>query len=94
MRVLWTNEAVTAIEEIVEYIVADNPSAAHALAEQIFDTVERQLPDHPLSGRPGRVDGTRELIVHRSYIVAYRVIGTKIEILTVRHAARRWPNSF
>lgn len=92
--ILWTDEALSEIEAIVEYITAYNPVAAQALADRIFDTVETQLPDHPQSGRPGRVQSTRELIVHRSYIVAYRVANETVEILTVRHAARLWPESF
>ena len=45
-----------------------------------------------VAGRPGRVEGTRELVVHPSYLVAYRISGTEVQILTVRHAARLWPD--
>jgi plasmid stabilization system protein ParE len=45
-------------------------------------------------GRPGRVDGTRELVLHHSYLIAYRVTETAVEIIHVRHAARRWPSAF
>jgi len=94
MRVMWTDEAISQIEAIIDYIAADNPRAALALAEQIIARVEDQLAANPMSGRPGRVEGTRELIVHPSYIVAYRIAGTAVEVLTVRHAARLWPDTF
>ncbi len=55
--------------------------------------VETILPNNPYAGRPGRVEGTRELVVHESYLVAYEIADT-INILTVRHAARLWPERF
>jgi toxin ParE1/3/4 len=93
MKLIWTEEALSEIEAIVVYIAKDNKVAAMELAERIFTTVETTLPQNPLLGRQGRVTGTRELIVHTSYIVAYRVASTTIEILTVRHTARLWPET-
>jgi toxin ParE1/3/4 len=50
---------------------------------------------HPYLGRPGRVANTRELVVTSTpFIVAYRVVSDRIEILAVFHGARRWPDSF
>jgi plasmid stabilization system protein ParE len=62
---------------------------------RIVDHVEL-LTDEPKLGRPGRVPGTRELVVPRTpYIVAYAVLSSdSIRILGVRHGARRWPESF
>jgi toxin ParE1/3/4 len=94
MKIIWTEESLLQIEAIVTYIAKDNPSAADALADTIFDTVDMMLPNNPKAGRPGRVDGTRELVVHRSYLVAYRTTATSVEVLTVRHAARLWPEQF
>ena len=52
-----------------------------------------QLAVFPLSGRPGRVEGTRELVVARApYIVAYRIVEDDLEIAAIIHAARRWPD--
>jgi plasmid stabilization system protein ParE len=33
--------------------------------------------------------GTRELVVHRSYIIVYRVRKERVEILAVQHTRRR-----
>ncbi|MES9856588.1 MAG: type II toxin-antitoxin system RelE/ParE family toxin [Sedimenticola sp.] len=66
MKLVWSAESVTALEEIVEYISNDNPFAALELGEGILNTVEEVLPDNPHAGRPGRVEGTRELVVHES----------------------------
>ena len=46
-------------------------------------------------GRPGRVPGTRELVVPGTrYLVPYRVTGDTLQILRVYHGARNWPEGF
>ncbi len=53
------------------------------------------LRDHPNLGRPGRLTGTRELVVSGTpYVVPYRVLGDDVQILAVFHGARRWPAAF
>jgi toxin ParE1/3/4 len=50
------------------------------------------LAQQPGLGRPGRVPGTRELVVLKTrYIVPYRVRGDTVEILRVFHSSRRLP---
>jgi len=93
MRVVWTDEAIAELEGIIDYIAADNPPAAYDLADEIITWSDAQLTENPMSGRPGRVADTRELIVHGSYIVVYRVGRETVQILTVRHGARLWPKS-
>jgi len=93
VKLVWSVQSLREIEAIVDYITADNPIAALELGDQIFTSVENALPGNPYAGRPGRpgrVEGTRELVVHSSYIVSYEVTDT-ITIITVRHAARLWP---
>jgi toxin ParE1/3/4 len=51
-----------------------------------------RLALYPDRGRPGRVAGTRELIVAElPFILAYRVRRRRVEILRVLHTSRRWP---
>jgi toxin ParE1/3/4 len=53
------------------------------------------LRDHPNLGKPGRLTGTRELVVGGTpYVVPYRGLGDDVEILAVFHGARRWPDGF
>jgi plasmid stabilization system protein ParE len=73
------------------YIASDSPAAAARVVRRITISVAR-LRNYPAMGRPGRVPGTRELVVSGTpYIVPYRVRGDAVEILRVFHAARRWP---
>jgi toxin ParE1/3/4 len=94
MKLLWSPTAVSDLQSIREYIARDNPSAARKIAERIRESVNR-LIDFPLSGRAGRVPGTRELVIPgTSYIAAYRTHGDEVQIAAVLHGRQRWPESF
>ncbi len=94
MRVRWLRRALDNLDEEAAYIARDDPRAAARLVERIVVGVER-LAAHPASGRPGRVPGTRELVIGDTpYVVPYRVRGATVEILRVFHAARKWPERF
>lgn len=86
----WKAPAVADLMAIVDYISDDNPDAALALMEKIQGKVA-QLPAHPKRCRPGRVEGTRELVVRTNYIVIYAETATVVTILRVLHAAQMWP---
>ena len=89
MKLSWTPEAIADRHAIFDYIEADNPATAAALDELFSEKAER-LTDHPKLGRPGRVEGTRELVVHENYILVYDIVGDLTRILRVLHAARQW----
>ena len=91
MKLYWTLEAIADRDAIFDYIEADNPAAAAALDELFSEKAER-LTDHPKLGRLGRVEGTRELVVHENYILVYDIVEDLTRILRVLHAARQWPS--
>jgi toxin ParE1/3/4 len=94
VRVKWLRVARANLDTEAEYIAQDNPSAAGRVVVSITEAVER-LQEYPALGRPGRVIGTRELVVPDTpYIIPYRVCGNTLEILRVFHSARRWPKQF
>lgn len=86
----WKASAVADLMAIVDYISDDNPDAALALMDEIQGKVE-QLPAHPKRCRPGRVNGTRELVVRPNYIVIYAETPKVVTVLRVLHAAQMWP---
>lgn len=90
MRLVWSRPAREDRKAIRAYIAADNPRAAVALDELIAARAG-QLVRQPGLGRPGRVGNTRELVVHRNYLLIYDVAGDLVRVLRVLQAARRWP---
>jgi toxin ParE1/3/4 len=91
VNVEWLDRAEADLTGLLLYIARANPRAAYAMHDRITARVE-QLRTHPRIGRPGRVAGTRELVVTGTpYIVAYRVRPPAVFILRVLHGARRWP---
>lgn len=89
--VKWSVLAVADRNAIFEYIEADSPQAAVSVDERIGAAVA-SLKKSPGIGRPGRVEGTRELVIDRTpYIAAYRIAGNLVRILRVLHGAQQWP---
>jgi toxin ParE1/3/4 len=95
MTPVWSPEAIDDLAALRAYIEQDDPAAAQRVALHIVRNVETPLPNNLDMGRPGRVPGTRELVIPKtSFIVPYRVVGNAIEVLRIFHGARRWPDSF
>jgi plasmid stabilization system protein ParE len=91
VHVSWLRKALRNLDEEATFIAADDPAAARLVVERVLAAVA-MLPEQPAMGRPGRVPGTRELVVLRTrYVVPYRVRGETIEILRVFHTSRRPP---
>jgi addiction module RelE/StbE family toxin len=94
VRIKWLRRALLDLDEVEQYIAQDNPTAAAALILKIVRSISL-LQEQPGAGRPGRVPGTKELVVPETpYIVPYRVKEGAIQILRVYHASRKWQNRF
>jgi len=91
MRVRWLRKALRNLDEEATYIATDDAGAAGLVVHRVLEAVAK-LAEQPGLGRPGRVAGTRELLVNKTrYIVPYRVRGDTVEILRVFHTSRRLP---
>jgi toxin ParE1/3/4 len=96
MRIRWLDRAESDLAELFDYLLERNPRAARRVYDAIRDQVSK-LAEHPGIGRPGRVAGTRELVISGTpYIVAYTVDRRAgiVVVLRVLHGARRWPDVF
>ncbi len=87
---LWKPAAIADRKSITAYIAQDNPQAAIEIGDLLMHKAA-QLDQRPALGRIGRVKGTRELVAHPNYILIYRIAGKAVEVLRVKHAARKWP---
>ncbi len=92
MIVEWSVFAMADREAIFDYIEADSARAAISVDDRIEARVEG-LTRFPEMGRPGRIEGTRELVVSGTpYIAAYRIVGDIVRVLRVLHGAQQWPD--
>jgi len=90
LKLRWTRPALADLIEAQNYIARDNPAAAEAVAQRVWDATKR-LSDHPEIGRQGHVRGTREWPVSQSpYLIVYRVKNDAVEILRIWHGRRDW----
>jgi addiction module RelE/StbE family toxin len=94
VKIRWSPTAILDIEEIRDYIAADDPKTAQKISAKILTSVAG-LSSFPLLGRPGRVAGTRELVIPGTpFIAAYRVDESEVVISKVLRGRRSWPKSF
>jgi addiction module RelE/StbE family toxin len=94
MRISWTRKAIVNLDGAMEYIATDSPAAASRVAQKIWNSVQL-LADQPSLGRPGRVAGTRELVISGlPYIVVYTEQDGMVVILRVMHTSLKWPKHF
>lgn len=69
MRLEWAPPALEDRERIFDFIQKDDPRAAISVAERIAAQV-LVLLRFLEGGRPGRIEGTRELVVRRTPYIA------------------------
>jgi toxin ParE1/3/4 len=92
VTIVWSARAVRHLAQLRSFIARDRPSAAREVAVTILSSVNL-LAEQPSLGRPGRLPGTRELVVSRTpYLVPYRVRGNRLEVIAVFHGRQRWPD--
>jgi addiction module RelE/StbE family toxin len=93
MRLRYTPRAKLDLAEIHDYIAQENPPAAKRVVH-IIRKAAGALPQNPFVGRAGRIAGTRELTVGRfPFMLAYCVDADEVQILSVIHTARIWPEN-
>ncbi len=72
MEIFWTMLASQDRKRIREYIAEQNLMAAIELDERIGYSAS-SLAGQPYKGRNGRVEGTRELVIHPHFVLVYEV---------------------
>jgi len=91
VTVVWSPQAVEHLTHLRSYIARDNPKAANRVATALLNAVEL-LAELPNLGRPGRVAGTREMVVPGTpYVSPYRIRGDRLEVIAVFQGRQKWP---
>jgi addiction module RelE/StbE family toxin len=90
LKVLWSRTANWNRDSQVRYIGQSRPEIAITIDAEIDRTVGL-LAEFPELGRPGRMAGTREIVIRGTpYVVVYRILGDEIRILRFLHGAQYW----
>ena len=88
MTLRWTRRALLDLQRLADRIAADGkPMAATTFVKQLRESIDL-LAEQPLMGRAGRRSDTREWVVHRHYLVTYRLHGDEVQVLQLWHSAR------
>ena len=91
MKIVWSRRAIRHLVHVREYVEKESEKGASRIAGRILEAVD-VLRDHPDMGRPGRLPGTRELVVPgTAYVIPYRVRGERLELIAVFHGRQKWP---
>lgn len=91
MQLRWSDEAADDLERITNYLFEETPHHAPELVRAIY-SAPAALSHFPHRGRPGKKEGTRELVLTPlPYIVVYRIAADAIHILRILHGAQKWP---
>ena len=92
-RLIWTEPALSDLNDIAEYIALENPAAASLLVQQVFSAVER-LEQHPASGRiPAELEGRRyREVVSGPCRIFYRHSQAQVWILYIMRSERQLRN--
>jgi len=94
MRVRWLKRAITGHDKAMGYIAQEDEEAARKISDYIHARVE-SLQEQPHQGRPGRIFGTRELVIDKfPFIIPYRVKDDEVQILRVFHTSRKPPRKW
>jgi plasmid stabilization system protein ParE len=93
MKCRFTETASAELAESVDYLIQHAPSVSGDFADSI-DAAIAELLENPYSAQETELSGVRRKFVRRfRYALFYTIDEAKDEllILSVRHAARRWP---
>jgi toxin ParE1/3/4 len=91
MKVRWSNNAASELEDIFAFVRERSPRSAGTVARRIIDRAE-SLAQFPLKGEDDKTTGMRRLaLVNYPYVIFYRVkdAENEVQIVSVQHTARK-----
>lgn len=93
MGVVWTEEALGDLEEILAYYYLEaGPATAEAVERRIVSQIEGLEPFRERIRESDRIPGARELVINRlPYIAFVKLVPDGLVVLNVVHTARKFP---
>jgi addiction module RelE/StbE family toxin len=87
-RLRWALAAADDLDGIAAYLKLHHPEYATATFQRIYNKAKR-LKQFPKSGREGRIEGTRELVLSPlPYLLIYSVTTETVNVLRILHTSR------
>src|ERR1051325_10948771 len=84
-------DAASDLTRIADYLFEHTPDRAAPLIRTVYEAPASLLA-FPARGRPGKKEGTRELVLSPlPYIVVYTVRDDVVYVVRILHGAQRWP---
>ena len=91
MRIRWTPAAAADLQSINDYLKEHHPQYRQPTMRKLYEKI-RALKAAPYLGRPGRIEGTREVLFPPlPYVAVYRVTEQSIEIWRIWHTSQDRP---
>ena len=92
MKVVFTDEALRDLDEILHFIEGNYPAILHAFEERLH-TVLNRIGTWPESAQAvaDRPSVRSAPLIRYPYKIFYRVTEDSVEILHIHHGARRQP---
>ena len=91
MQLRWTEAATEDLERIADYLFAETPLHAARIVTDIYESPSKLL-NFPALGRPGKAEGTRELVLNALlYLIVYSISADTVLIHRILHGAQKWP---
>ena len=95
MLINWSRYAHADILDILTYFASkEDRETGQAIVDKLFAST-RRLESFPFSGKQGRIEGTRELVIRTiPYVLIYRIVSSDIvEIARIFHTSKSFPDS-
>lgn len=92
MILQWLPKAIQNRDQQIDYIAQRDPLAAISQGDEIERQTKSLVGTPPISGRPGRKPGTRELVISKTpFVAVFRIKGQTIQIMRLLHSSQQWP---
>jgi len=95
MLIEWAESADNDLAAILDFFIRrEDDATGKRIVSRLIRSVSI-LEAQPLAGKPGRIDGTRELVPRKlPYVLVYQVpLPDLVEIVRVIHTSRLFPES-
>jgi plasmid stabilization system protein ParE len=89
VTLLWSDRAITDLEQIADFIALDSPAGATSFVTKVVEAVST-LQAFPEAGRvvPEYGESSLRELIFRNYRIVYRKDEQSVTIVTVFHGSR------